>query len=189
MDPWRTVRALLGAGLLVSWLFTASLLIPPRMFACSCMMPGPIAEVANDPTAIVVAGTVGAHAPGGLTFQVERWYFGASPAPILTMVPGDGASCGLPLQPGERLIAVAQRDEQGLVHPSICSHYGLVGTPEGQALMAEAERAFGPGPSNADPPPTTDGGGVSWVLLGGGAIALVVVVLGGLLVLGRRSEA
>ncbi len=191
MDVLRTCRGLLGTGLLVAWLLTAWLLIPPPTFACSCAMPGPIAEVAKEPAAVVVAGTVGPPVvAAGFAFQVERWYFGASPSAILTMVPGDGASCGLPLRPGERLIAVAYRDEQGLVHPSICSHYGQVGTPEGQALMAEAERAFGPGPSMSEPPPAAEPGGVPWPLLAGGGILLAGgAVLGGYLVLRRRPTA
>jgi hypothetical protein len=185
MDTVRTLRGLIGAGLLVAWL-----LMPPRTVACSCAMPGPLADVANEPAALVVAGTVGPRVADGFAFQVERWYFGASPSPVLTMVPGDGASCGIPLQSGERLIAVAYRDEQGLAHPSICSHYGQVGTPEGQALMAEAERTFGPGPTMGEPPSPVDEGGVPWPILAGGGVALAgVVLLGGFLVLRRRPEA
>jgi hypothetical protein len=158
--------------------------------ACSCMEPGSLADYANEPGVAIVAGWVGPSTPNGLAFRVERWYAGAGSAPILEMVPGDGASCGVPLSSGQHLIAVAYRDEQGRFHPSICAPYGMIDTPEGQALVTEADRTFGVGPTPppvAPPPvaPTPDPG-APWPLLGLGGLAGLGLVAG-LLVVRRRQ--
>lgn len=60
--------------------------------------------------------------------------------------------CGLGLQPGSRWILAAPRGPDGTYLPSVCLPHAVLGTEEGTALLAEAERPFGPGTVPAAPP-------------------------------------
>ena len=148
------------AGLLAA--IAIAVALPGGTLACSCVQPEPLdVIVARDPTIAVFAGTAGARERNRTPFSVERWFTGPGAAPVVALVPAtielrDGtvaeSSCGLDLPAGSRWILAAPRNQDGSFGPSPCLPHAAAGTAEGAALMAEAERAFGPGTLPAPPP-------------------------------------
>ena len=126
--------------------------------ACSCAMPGSIKEYATADNAIF-SGTAGPQDARGVPVQVDTWFTGTGAAPIVYLGAssfGDGASCGTSAPPpGTAWIWVTWIGEAG-GDPiaGLCSPHAQVGTPEGNALLAEAEAAFGGTPfaGATDPP-------------------------------------
>jgi hypothetical protein len=192
------VTAIRASVVLVLVLFAARGAVPPCASACSCVPIGPLADYVADGSAAVMAGTVGATIAGTrYSFVVERWYAGPGAAAIVTIEGGDGAMCGVSLTPGERLVFVATRDETGDFLPSICAPFARLTTPEGAALLAEADRTFGGGATPApEASPATDAGDpiggptgeAPSLLFAGGAIAAGVVVLGAAILAARRRS-
>lgn len=144
----RFVAAILGAGVLAFAFAGPS-------FACSCVTPEPLGTyVERDPTIAVFAGTAGQTAGRRTSFTVERWFAGPGAAPVVLLVPGTvdlgngemmSNTCGLDLPAGSRWITVAPRGDDGAFTPSVCLPNAQLGTPEGAALVAEAQRTFGSG--------------------------------------------
>lgn len=176
--------------------------LPGRSVACSCMPAVSFAEaVAQSPDLAVFVGTVTALQPdaatgGGLaTIQVEGTFRGPVLPPAILAQSGNGADCGLMMTVGERRLFTARVDEQGTWAPGICDPQALLGTPEGDAALAEAEAAFGPLQGTASPPPLTNPEGSSDgpdpVVAGAvalGALLVAAVVLGGAVYLVRRRR-
>lgn len=177
--------------------------LPGRSVACSCMPAVSFAEaVERSPELAVFVGTVTGFQPdattgGGLaTIEVEGTFRGPALPPAILARSGNGADCGLPMSVGERRIFTARVDEQGTWSPGICDPQALLGTPEGDAALAQAEAAFGPLQPTASAPPLTNpegsSGGLDPVVAAtvavGGLIAAAVVV-GGVLFLARRRRA
>lgn len=150
---------------------------PSCVFACSCAQPPSLKVAVDERGSAVFVGRAVARTGDTVSFAVERWYAGMGAAPIIQVMAGQGGMCGLDVQPGEHLVLTASRDDNGRFNPSICSPYALVGSPEANALLAEAEATFGPGQAfvgDPDPGPA----GQSWVPLA--AIGAAGVTLGGL---------
>jgi hypothetical protein len=177
--------------------------LPGRSVACSCMPAVSFAEaVAQSPDLAVFVGTVTALQPdattggGAATIEVEGTFHGPALPPAIIARSGNGADCGLPMTVGERRLFTARVDEQGTWAPGICDPQALLGTPEGDAALAEAEAAFGPLQPTASAPPLTNpestAGGLDPAVTGalavGGLLAAAVVV-GGVLVVARRRRA
>jgi hypothetical protein len=177
--------------------------LPGRSVACSCMPAVSFAEaVAQSPDLAVFVGTVSALQPdattgGGLaTIEVEGTFRGpALPAAILARS-GNGADCGLPMSVGERRLFTARVDEQGTWAPGICDPQALLGTPEGDAALAEAEATFGPLQPTASAPPLTSpestSAGLDPVVAGALAVGgplLVAIVAGVVVAIIRRRHA
>jgi hypothetical protein len=156
----RFVAAILGAGVL-------AIAIAGPSFACSCVMPEPLGTyLERDPTVAVFAGTAGPTTGARTAFSVERWFAGPGAAPVVLLVPGTvdlgngemmSNTCGLDLPAGSRWILAAPRGDDGVFTPSVCLPNARLGMPEGAALVAQAEQAFGPGmvpevPPLASPP-------------------------------------
>lgn len=164
--------------------------------ACSCVEPRPIGEYATVEHA-VFSGVAGPLDARGVPVRVDTWFHGPDPSPVLYLGAssfGDSAGCGTNTPPaGTAWIWVAFLAGGG-ADPStnICTPSGQLGTPEGDALLAEAKAAFGgvapPGTSNdppeSVPPPSVpaDAGG----LILAGTLGLGVVVLVGAGLLARR---
>lgn len=151
------MRALRTSAALVLMLVFAGSAVPPCTLACSCMPIGPLVDYVQDANNAVMVGTVG----GGLgedryAFSVERWYAGPEPAAIVTIAGGDPAMCGVPLAPGDRLVFAASRDESGVYFPSNCMPFAKVDDPNGAALIAEADRTLGGGPTEPTLDPTAE---------------------------------
>lgn len=168
---------------------------PPCALACSCAEPPPLAEAVADPDAALVAGRVGAAVQGGYAFAVERWFAGPNASPTFLARSGSGADCGLPLQPGDHLIAVWYRDEQGAYSASICARFARLDDPNGEALLAEAQRLFGSG-STVDPetdqpvpaPPIPPGVAPEPVAVGAVAVGIGVLAAAALVALVARRR-
>lgn len=167
---------------------------PKCVAACSCGPPLPMAAYAADPNVVVLTGTVVAVDQNQLgTFRIERWYKGTSAAIDVPIRGGNGADCGIPLTVGMHMVLVATVDN-GVLHPSICSPWGDLSTPEGRQLEDEALLAFGegtlPGGGSGEPggspPPTLN---IPWIaVIGAGVVVLLVVVVAGAsFVSGRRG--
>lgn len=185
-----------AAILLASALFTSQLTVPSVAVACSCRMPGGVAEVVGDPDIVVVAGTIAAveiaNGPFGpqraVQLTVLRVFQGEvlpGPVPIRS---GHGSDCIPMLEGGSHVVLTARIGETGL-EPVICGHFGLLTTVEGQALLREVEAAFGPGTGPPAPAPASgvDLASIALIAVGG----LVAVVLFGTIFLafGRRDRA
>lgn len=167
---------------------------PGCAYACSCVQPQPIADYAALPDTVILTGTVtAADASQQGLFRVERWYKGTSAAIDVPIRGGNGADCGIPLTVGMHMVLVATVDN-GVLHPSICSPWGDLSTPEGRQLEDEALLALGegtlPGGGSGEPggspPPTLN---IPWiVVIGAGVVVLLVVVVAGAsFVSGRRG--
>ena len=198
MNGARTlVRVLLVAGLLA---IGPSLVLPGRIVACSCMGPQPLEVYAADGS-VIFAGRVDGRDARGVRVAVSRWFAGEGAAPVAWISGdfGNGASCGVGSEPvvGSQWIWVAWRPEDG-GDPSIsiCAPTAELTSQEGQQLLAEAQRTFGPGtveptgPSPADPlePSATAGPDPAVVIAGAGVLAAGLLVLAGAALIARRRR-
>ncbi len=178
--------------------------------ACSCAMPGSLKESATAEQAIF-SGTAGDHQPRGVPVQVDRWFWGQGAAPVVWLTEssfGDGAACGTnPPAQGSRWLWIAWRPgNNGDFGTGLCSPAHDLGTPEGQAVFAEAlevfngvapptpveatetvDPAIAPDPATAPDPAAAARDQAAVTILGGlllGSLAL----FGGLVLIARRSR-
>lgn len=153
---------------------------PSRVFACSCAPPPSLRVAVDEWGSAVFVGRAVARTGETVSFAIERWYAGPGPAPVVQLQAGDGAMCGVDVQPGDYLVLSATRDENGRFSPSICSPYARVGSPEASKLVAEAEGTFGAGQTFGGGPGETPAAGPGWGALV--AIGAAVMTIGGLAV-------
>ena len=173
--------------------------IPRTAVACSCVSPDMVLTMAaTDPTTIVFTGETGPAAGQTVPVNVTGWYGGTAPTDVvvLQVQGGDSAACGMnPPPAGSEYLFAAYEDESGQLAINGCSVAADLSTPDGQALLAQAEATLGP-PSTAppstggDPPPDSAAGQI-------GAVVPIVIV--GLFLVGavlgfvglrrRRTEA
>jgi hypothetical protein len=196
----RAVRAALAAAVAITGLWAAQLALPNIVHACSCMPPGPdaIGTFADDPNVVVFVGTIGAVRPGADnmgrtqgTLTIERVFTGTVPQAQVAVVGGGGADCTIHIEPGQRMITAAHI-EGGTITPGLCMPYGDPVTPEGQRLIAEAERAYGPGIVPGAPGPGDDGSSIDLAALAiglVGGLVILISVAAGLAVLRRGPAA
>ncbi len=137
----RRLASLLSLAFLSTalWLTSAG-----PTFACSCAQPEPMAAYATADYAIF-AGTAGPSDARGVPVRVAQWFSGKGAAPLVYLsaqsFTGE-ASCGISLPPaGTNWIWVTFLADGGR-DPStgLCNPHGQLGTPEGDALLAEATR-------------------------------------------------
>jgi hypothetical protein len=190
----RHLRTALAVAVLAGGFSLLGFANPDCAYACSCIQPKPIAEYANEPDTVILAGTVTAMDPQARlgSFKVERWYKGTSENAEVIVRSGDGADCGIPLSVGQHLVMVAYVEEQTL-NPSICSPWGDLSLPEGQQLQADTVAAFGEGtaPGGAEAPGEDSAAfDVPGLLLVGGAVILgiIVIIAGASFVSARRGS-
>ena len=200
----RSLGLLLVALLLA---FVPQLALPKPTLACSCIGPQPLEQYAKDGSVIISGRVVGRDAVG-VQVAVDRWFAGegAAQAVWITGDFGNGASCGVGSEPpvNSQWLWVAWRpDGEPGLQISICAPTGDLATPEGQALLAEAEATFGEvgivfpgsgGPAAASPDApgdedvAGDGADDAVVVASLGVVALGVLVLAGVVVLARRRQ-
>lgn len=203
----RTIRPDRSAGLLLVAAFLVSvglLLASARpVVACSCAMPGPIEDYATADNA-VFTGTAGLKLDRGVPVEVTQWLWGKGAAPVVWLNAtsfGDSASCGVaPPTPDTSWLWVAFALEDGTFGTGLCSLYGQLGTPEGDAMLAEALAVFdGVAPPGAEPTPgvplPTAAPGpeeiardTSGLLVGGGVVLASLALFGGLVLVARRQD-
>lgn len=174
--------------------------------ACSCAMPGSLRESATAAQAIF-SGTAGEHQRRGVPVQVDRWFWGQGAAPVVWLAEssfGDGASCGTTPPPqGSRWLWIAWRPgNNGDFGTGLCSPAHDLGTPEGQAVFAEAVTVFN---GVAPPTPTVMGAAESTgpattrdpaaaardqaaVTIIGGLLVGSLAMFGALVLIARRSR-
>jgi hypothetical protein len=193
----RLARIACAAVLLAGAAFGTQLSMPSLTFACSCMQPGNVAEVAGDPNILVVTGTVvaidvrvdrfGQRTTG--QFAVERVFQGPALPANVPIVGGNGADCLPMIEAGWHVVMTARIVEERL-EPVGCGHFGLLSQPSGQELLrdvlAEFGQGAGPPPAAPAPPPGVDLASIALIAVGG----LVAAVLFGavFLALGRRER-
>ena len=196
----RVARMLLVAALL-AWVPSVAFSRPAA--ACDCAGPQPLAEYARS-GAIVLAGQVEGRDARGVRVAVVRWFAGDGAAPVVRIAGdfGNGASCGVGSEPpiGSAWLWVAHRPEEGEdLFISICAPTGRLDTPDGRALLAEAERTFGPGiglPLVTGTGPGAGAGAIAApldpapLIAAAGVTTIAVLVLGSLVfVAARRGRA
>ncbi len=188
----RSLRLLIASQTLGSAVLAFNALAMPRpALACSCMPPGPIAAIAGMPDRPVAVVTIGQPAGERMQVHIERWLQGEVPDDVILLRGGPGASqissCDIEFTPGERWLLVLGRDELGGHSASFCEPHGRLGTPEGDALLAEAMTVFGAGGAPRPPPDPTHQqgdlspwlGGLGWVVavVGAGLVVLALVAV------------
>jgi hypothetical protein len=193
MAPTRAHRYTRRLASLVSIAFLSSLLwltAAAPTFACSCVQPEPMAAYAT-PDNAVFSGTTGPSDARGVPVRVAQWFSGPGAAAIVYLSAasfGGESSCGTSAPAaGTEWIWVTFVGERGDLMTGLCNPHGLLGTPEGDALLADATKTFGgvspPGVTATDPPETpAETPPVPPEL--GGAIVLGTVGLAGAVLLG-----
>ncbi|CAN5556489.1 hypothetical protein BH23CHL6_BH23CHL6_13270 [soil metagenome] len=196
----RNLRRLsVGAALVlaIGALFTQSVVLPARVVACSCAgPPPPLAEIVreNQAQVAIVAGTVGAALPERTPVAVDSWFHGANPTNVVWLAGGTQmmSSCDITMSPGERRLFVLYAQGDGVYSANMCSPGGLIGAPDGDALMLEAASTFGgQPPPSAEPeaPPAAEpspwlGDGLLWVLA---AVGVAALLFGAIILVGLRQ--
>lgn len=182
---------------LVSIAFLSSLLwltAAAPTFACSCVQPEPMAAYAT-PDNAVFSGTAGPSDARGVPVRVGQWFSGPGAAAIVYLSAasfGGESSCGTSAPTaGTEWIWVTFVGERGDLMTGLCTPHGQLGTPEGDALLADATKTFGgsvpPGAAASDPPeaaPETPAETPSGRSDFGGAILLGTLGVAGALLLG-----
>jgi hypothetical protein len=158
----RPLRLVLAALTLNAAVVAGALSAPLLTLACSCMRfaPEDIGKYHDDPGTVVFVGTVQSvnldpnnefgHSIGEL--RVDLVFHGEIPSTRMAVVGGGGGDCTMHLEPGQRMITAASFSG-GAITPMLCSPYGDPATPEGQELIDEAVKAYGPGVRPPDAPP------------------------------------
>jgi hypothetical protein len=191
---WRVVAAAPILALLVA--FASA---PPAL-ACRCAPVEPMAAIGGDPSRAVVVGGIVSADDRGVSVLVESWLSGAGAGPMVTLRPdgftGGEAGCGAERPPiGSRWILVLfdwRPGGSGLVNA--CTPHGDLATPAGQAMLAEAVAAFGPG--SAAPGPSAAPGvpepgasdGIDPLPFGAAGAILALAALGVVRVALRRAR-
>jgi hypothetical protein len=195
----RSLRSVLAIVLAAAALWSASLASPGPTRACSCMpWPESLAAYRTDESIVILAGTViGLNGQRGM-LQVERVFKGPVAGAQVPLEGGDPAMCGVSLQLGAKVVMAAFTD-QGVLHPSSCTPYALVPSPEGDAMLADAEESYGggaPPPAPADPTedpappgsPTAPGAGLALPIVLGGVLLLALALFGGIALVARKRR-
>jgi hypothetical protein len=161
--------------------------------ACSCAAPASLAEaVVRSPDLAVFVGKVvalegDATTGGGVaTVAVDGRFRGPILPPTIRARYGGGGDCTIGMALHERRLFTARLDEGGVWFPALCEPQGVLGTPEGDALLAEALSAFGPS-LPVSGPPIVDSSGPDLVVIA--AAAAIVLVIGLVLVVGVTAVA
>jgi len=163
--------------------------------ACSCMGPKPMAAY-GQPENAVFAGVAGPPDARGVPVQVTTWYHGAGAAPIVYLAKGsfsDSSSCGIstPVM-GSSWIWVTWISGGSDLQTGLCDPHAVLGTPEGNAMVVDAEATFGGAPppgaaigkTEAPPGPPLPPDAAPLIL--GATIGLGVVILGVVALLALR---
>jgi hypothetical protein len=198
------MRRLLAVMVLAMLFGLGALATPPCASACSRMELRPIAEYAREQNAAIFTGRAGAAVGEAVVFAVDHWYWGPGAAPVVTLIPGDSAMCGIAIRPGDQMIMVAYRMDDGRYRPSLCSPHARLDSEEGAKLLAEANAAFGVPPTptpGATTAPTASpgnggipgGGGAAGpepaLMAGAAGIGLLALAVGLAIAVRRRQRA
>jgi hypothetical protein len=199
----RAIRIVLATLTLNAALLTGTLSAPTITVACSCVRfaPSDIGTYKDDPGTVVFVGTVQSmnidpanefgHSRGQL--QVDLVFHGDIPSTLMPVEGGGGGDCTMHLEAGQRMITAAGFDGV-VITPRLCSPYGDPITPDGQELIAEAVKAYGPGvrPPDAPPLPTdppaspNPAADTALPLIVASIVGVVIALFGAVALLARR---
>jgi len=191
------MRRFAGLALCLTVWLGLALGAPAPCVACSCVAPVSLAEAAaRSPGLAVFVGKVVAMEDDGMTgggvatVAVDGRFRGPLLPAVIHARYGGGGDCTIGMAVGERRLITARLDERGTWFPVLCDPQGVLGTPEGDALLAAAIRTFGPAQTVGEPPPEPSAGlpvGTIAIAIGLGIIvALATGFVASLLVAGRR---
>jgi hypothetical protein len=188
------MRRLAGLALCLAVWLGLALGAPAPCVACSCVPPVSLADAAaRSPGLAVFVGKVVGLDGGGdgvATIAVDGRFRGPLLPAVIHARYGGGGDCTIGMAVGERRLITARLDERGTWFPVLCDPQGVLGTPEGDALLAEAIRTFGPAQTVGEPPPEPSAGlpvGTIAIALGLGIIVVLATgVVASLLVAGRH---
>lgn len=134
--------------------------LPGRALACSCVAPLPtLAEVAQDEGTSIVVATVGRALPDRTPMGIEGSFVGGPHPEVIWLSGGSQqmTSCDIFMSAGERRLLVLYRAEGDLYTANSCAPSGVLGTADGDALLATAIETFGdpqpPGAPQPEPEP------------------------------------
>jgi hypothetical protein len=189
--------------------FTAVMTTPRPVVACSCVGFTSWKEAVTPETA-VFAGTAGPRDARGVPVRVERWFQGQGAAPTVWLagssfngIPGISNSCGIDPPPaGSSWLWVAYPGEGGDFGTGLCSPAVDLATPEGAAVLKEADALFGgeapiiPDPTSgmtpdaglATPGPADIARDQTALAVLGGLLLGSVALFGGVVLVARRSS-
>jgi hypothetical protein len=158
-------------------------------FACSCVAPGPMTDYDTAEYA-VFSGIAGSLDGRGVPVHVTTWYHGTRAAPLVYLAKtsfGDSAACGTtaPVAGSGWIWVTWLPEDGGDPGTGLCSPSAQLGTPEGNAMVADATATFGGAPPpgvDVDPPdaaagPTVPPDAAVPVLLGTLVISVVLFVV------------
>ncbi len=132
--------------------------LPGRVLACSCAGPPSMAELVPREGLALLIGTVGQRGPDVTPITVEGWFGQPDPPDLVFIMSGEsfGSSCDLYVGTNERWLLTLYRTREGPYDTSTCSPNGQLGTPDGDALVADAIAVFGAPTSPPPPTPAPD---------------------------------
>jgi len=143
-------RRLSGIWLLAAVVATGGLFaVPGSVAACSCAVFD-IASMPDRDDPLVVIGTLTGPQPGGIRFEVERWFSGADSSPVVVLdqrwFHGPIGDCGRdPLPLGIRFIVAMHRQDDGRAGISLCAPIRVAASPEGREWIEQARSRYGEG--------------------------------------------
>lgn len=160
-------------------------------------MPVSLAEaVARSPETAVFFGTIVAQDDAGgfpdrATMRVEGRFRGPLLPASVDLRVGGGADCSISVRTGARMLLVARMEANGRWFPALCDPQGELGTPDGDALFAEAVRTFGPPQPGGGPPlaPLPVGPDPGLIAAAAGVVLVIALALViGVTVAARRAR-
>ena len=183
-DPMkrRAETLLLALALAAGAFWLQAIAVPTSTFACSCVPPADLEEVAADGDSIVIAIV-----EGKKTINVTHTFTGAAELGLM-QIRGLGPhsdACQEGALEGETWLFSLSR-HAGRWSTTICELNGLIGTDYGDSLLAEAIELFGP----ILPPTSAEDLGDTSTQIGGpgygAALAIGAGVLIFVLIVARR---
>lgn len=108
-------------------------------FACSCIMPGTVAEEVERADAVFFGTVMDVDGPVfgayvfpdvAVTFTVQEYWKGVFSEPLVIHTGQGGGDCGYPFEEGESYLVYAYVDENDDLHANICSRTALVSDAE-----------------------------------------------------------
>ncbi len=132
--------------------------LPARVVACMCVeQPETLAAIRDLDQVSIVAGTIGPQLEDRTPVGVDAWFHGPVPANVVWLRGGTTAfsSCDIEIAAGQRRLLVLYGGPRapganGLYSTGLCTPGGVIGNPDGDALLEEASAMFG----SAQPPPS-----------------------------------
>ncbi len=109
------------------------------VFACSCVMPGTVAEEVERADAVfagTVVSVVGSEYRAyvfpdvEVTFTVEEYWKGVFSNPVIIHTGQGGGDCGFGFEEGKEYLVYAYADENDNLHANICSRTALLSDAE-----------------------------------------------------------